>query len=120
MLARQRDSLRPLKYGRCHIGIGVLYRRWWKWITEKRRRAENENSPVQPTRVSYGQRNLSVAKDYFLGAKIGSFSETSKFLRNFFRLLTKIYQSATIIGANSPVSAAISQVTSSSSRTSLR
>ena len=87
MLARQRDSLRPLKYGRCHIGIGVLYRRWWKWITEKRRRAENENSPVQPTRVSYVPRNRSAAKDYLLGAKIGKVSETSKLLTIFFILL---------------------------------
>ena len=40
-------------------------------------------SPVHLTRVSYVPRNLSIAKDYLLGAKIDSFSETSKLLTLF-------------------------------------
>ena len=38
-----------------------------------------KNSPVQPTRVSHVPRNRSVAKDYFLGAKVVKVFITSKF-----------------------------------------
>ena len=77
--ACQRGFHHLLKYGRCFIDIGALFQGEWRWTNGRPRRAENENSPVQPTQVSYVPRNRSAAKDYLLGAKVGRISETSKF-----------------------------------------